>query len=333
MKRGGLLVVMWAAALLWAACGEVRNGGSVRESAQQLLRSALMGRLRVASECRATRATVVYEDDLDGEAAVCVWRVGPWLLNRDGEVMLSKPARIMETGWDGNALDGPPAWLQEFWREVLLYVSVSEEVRRGYEVLLCDDGKHVDEDVLAKICLVEHNRMLRDMCLPWWSWTYCERHAQLLKGAADVLRLERVVEGLDRILRTCQWIRAVDEADAVGNADIVALVCRAEMGATDGRVVRSGFKPALGFYSGGWAFSYLPRKRWVDLAKYWDSDLVTRYAVAQGGDVWKLVSLGERVRGIGAGIRKWEMMGESGGLKVGESCTLQEFVEWADQQR
>lgn len=301
--RGFLLSVATALAFSGAYLAFYRENG-LEEMASEIIHMRLG-----CAEVAQLGWTATYYSEGGVAHSVSVIRVGDVMVSNDGEELVFDPEDLRLSGVHLSDIDSE---LLDFWRSHHAYISVSPGLKNMYRSLLCGGDCEQSAFPWREFCVTEYNRVIRDMVCLRNSWGHIARRALLVVEVARRLGAQEVIDAARSIVDTANWARDIDRTASLGNVELVDWLCRIEIDGSDGEVFRTTFNAVRGRYSGDWLFGDTPRRKLVGLSKYWDSRLVTRYVIRLDEGLWRMVTLGERVRAIAASL-------------VGRECSAREF--------
>lgn len=284
------------------------------------LRSAMMCRLGIGERYPRAELCNGYIEVYPGEPVNIYYiRLGSIALTLDGEALPNAPSSSKRMEQHEVAWEIAPRQLDASIRERTLRSS-SVTVRRLYAKCLVDsfsESFEVHDNDWLEVATLEHNRLLRDMWQPWMLWPVIERQARYVAAICKGIAFPAFDESIKQLTETCRAIDRMTEEARLGALPLSDAFILSELNASDGKTQGARDARVHGLLSGGWLMDMSPHWARAGIAKYWDSNMMTRYAVSRGQDIWRTVTLGDRVQAYATRL-------------VGRKVNLSEFLAWVE---
>lgn len=292
----------------------------VYEGRLSALRSAMMCRLGVDERYQHAELCNGHIEINPGEPLNIYYiRLGSIALTLDGEALPTAPSSSKRVEQHEVAWDIAPRHLDIAIRERMLRSS-SVTVRRLYAKCLVDsfsESFEVHDNDWLEVATLEHNRLLRDMWQPWMLWPVIERQARYVAAICKGIAFPAFDDSIKQLTETCRAIEKMTDEARLGALPLSDAFILSELNASDGRTQGTRDARVHGLLSGGWLMDTAPHWARAGIATYWDSSMMTRYAVSNGQDLWRTLTLGDRVQAYATRL-------------VGRKVNLSEFLAWVE---
>jgi hypothetical protein len=249
-------------------------------------------------------------------------RLGSVALTLDGEALPTAPSRSRRVAQHEVTWEIAPRQLDVAIRERILR-SASVTVRKLYAKCLIEsfsESFEVHTDDWLEVAMLEHNRLLRDMWQPWMLWPMIERHAHYVAATCEGLAFPAFDDSIKKLTETCRAVERMSDASRLRALPLADAFILSELNASDGKTHGTRDARVHGLLSGGWLMDTAPHWALAGIAEYWDSNMMTRYAVSYGQDLWRTLTIGDRVQA-------------SATRRVGRKVSLSEFLAWVEDNK